>query len=93
MALHRYNQADVERALARFKTLTGDSNATLITEREEGHASAVVYRIENTRNLRGFIAYGAYSAHNGLEMYCNGYEDGKAEIVATLPVVKAKRGS
>ena len=89
MALHRYTQADVERALTRFKTLTGDSSATLITERGEGHAAAVVYRIENSKSLRGFIAYGAYSACNGLEMCCNGYEDGMA---ATAPA-KAKRGA
>lgn len=74
---HRYTPADVERAMERYRALTGDHDAAITSEREVG-SSLVIYRVTRSKNLRGFLAYGAYSAYNGIEMYCNGFEDGKA---------------
>ena len=72
---HRYTPGDVERAMVRYRELTDDPDATVESERVAG-SSVVVYRISRSKNLRGFLAYGAYSAYNGIETYCNGYEDG-----------------
>lgn len=75
---HRYTDRDVERALDRYRTLTGDSTARL--ERSHSGPSeariTAIYRVTDSKpELRGFEAYGAYSAWNALEMYCNGIED------------------
>lgn len=74
---HRYTPADVERAMVRYRALTGDHDAEIVSERAPD-SSVVIYRVQNSRHLRGFLAYGAYSAHNGIEAYCNGFEDGRA---------------
>lgn len=89
---HRYIQADVERALVRYHEVTGDRDAALESERVADSA-VVVYRVRNSKNLRGFLAYGAYSAYYGIEMYCNGYEDGQTDRAAPAPRKGAKRGS
>jgi hypothetical protein len=73
---HRYLQLDVERALDRYRLLTGDTAAKL---ERVGAGNIAVYRVRESKHLRGFSAYGAYSAASGIEQYCNGYEDGMRE--------------
>lgn len=73
---HKYVRADVERAVARYRDLTGDAAATL-TRTEAG--KLVVYRVENSAHLRGFAAYGAFSAWSAVEQFCNGWEAGFAQ--------------
>lgn len=69
---HRWEDTDVEDALARYRRLTGDTAAKM---RREVRGSVVAYRVEDSQTLRGFLAYGAFSAMTAIEMYCNGWED------------------
>lgn len=69
---HRYTQADVERALERYRDLTGDKAAQL---KRDGQGSIAIYVVDHSKGLRGFWSYGAYSAANAIEKYCDGWED------------------
>ena len=79
---HRYTMRDVERALQRYRDLTGDHSAKLELGKSQTRIAAVppttIYRVTESTGLRGFEAYGAFSAYNALALYCNGFEDGRA---------------
>ena len=78
---HRYTPEDVERALTRYRDLTGDTAAELTRERVPNsfNPNVFVFRVVKSKRLRGFELHGAFSAFTALEMYCNGFEDGLAE--------------
>jgi hypothetical protein len=71
--MHRLRPIDIEIALERYRTLTGDAGATL---RRIGTEQIAFYLVDNSRYLEGFKAYGVRNAHTALTMFCDGYEAG-----------------
>jgi hypothetical protein len=76
--VHRYRQAEVEAAFARFQRLTGETDARLDRVKEQDGTS---YTITNSPTLGAFTAYSAKAAYDTLTRYCEGYVDGAVAIV------------
>ena len=78
--MHKPNRKDVDRALLRYVTITGDDTAKIV------HHEGPLITWEADGIFENF--YGAASALKALEMYCLGYghgqEEGRAQEAAEL---------